>query len=999
MVTRRLLYWLRQVVPPPRRPFHWRQALLPVGFLLVYAVVAWQLEARQVLLYTAPAAFALMLLAPVLWWWDLAGYSGLTRQRGICALLIRLTALGLLAMLLAEPRAVRQHDSLGLIFAVDLSDSIAEPARDRALEWVAKVASVKPEKDAAGLVVFAADAAVELPPRQTFPFEAINSRLDRDGTDISSALSLSGALVRDDQQGRVVLISDGTSTEGSLDQALDDLAARGIAVDVLPIDYALEREVWLEKLDLPLHVVARETYEASVVLSALTAGEGTLVLRENGTVIAEQEVSYRAGKNRFTLPLYLRGPGYYEYTATVSTAPEDDFWAANNTAVNHLRLEGEGQVLLVVDAAGDPEDYRYLEAALREAGRMVTVIDSYEMPRTALSLDGHDCVIAVNVPAESLDAVQQQAIHDAVYHLGVGFIMVGGENSFGPGGFHRTPIEDALPVEMDIKQKKVLPKGALAIILHTCEFPQGNTWAKRITQRAMQVLGAQDEIGVLVFDWNGGNRWLFPLTPAAEYARLSKLLNGAQIGDMPDFHSTMQMGLNGLQKSDAATKHMIIISDGDASAPSPQLLQDFRLSGVSVSTVTVFPHGNVPTGVMPSIANVTGGRHYFPKDPQTLPSIFIKEAKTIKRSMIQNLDFVPEVGHPSSILKGVSSMPQLRGYVVTTLKPRGQGVLVRTTPEEDQDPVLATWNFGLGKSAAFTGDLGSRWASQWISWDRYQAFCDQLVAEVSRVTEPTHVVMSVQAAGDRGEVVVEDHHPDGGLLEFQAQVLDPDGEASPIRLEQVGPGRYVGSFPIDGRGHYQVLASAAGQGRNERSSGSLVIPYAPEYLRFRANPMALGHIAERTGGRELNGADDPAGIWALDREARSSSRPIFDWFLIMLACLFLGDVAVRRIQLDWSVIAGWFRRKSSDAPSSETMGALLKRKQRAGTRRDEPVVPAMLTKGHTPAKPTAPATKLPGTEEVAKKPAPKPERADDGSTMSRLLARKRQLQQEEQDDD
>src|SRR5581483_3364421 len=148
----------------------------------------------------------------------------------------------------------------------------------------------------------------------------------------------------------------------------------------------------------------------------------------------------------------------------------------------------------------------------------------YEFPRDAMSLMPYDCVTFVNVPADSFDAVQLQAVRDAVYNQGIGFLMVGGRNSFGPGGYHRTPVEDALPVDMDIAQKKVLPKGALAIVLHTCEFPEGNVWAKRIAKEAIRVLGAQDEVGLLIYGTSAnqasGDQWVFPLTPASEYDRL-----------------------------------------------------------------------------------------------------------------------------------------------------------------------------------------------------------------------------------------------------------------------------------------------------------------------------------------------------------------------------------------------------------------------------------------------------------------------------------------------
>ncbi|MDA3962310.1 MAG: VWA domain-containing protein [Planctomycetota bacterium] len=976
--------------------------MVPAAFALVYTAVCVGLEWGGVVLYTRPAAFALMLSGLWLWQLDRAGMHSLGRARGVIALLMRLTVLGVLAMILAEPRALRQGEGLGVIYVLDRSDSIADPARESALEWMITTAGARAEGDRAGLVVFARDAAVELPPRTSFPFEAVNSRLEGDGTDLATALSLAGAMLDDDAQGRIVLVSDGTATAGAVDPILDDLRQREIPVDVLPIDYRLKREVWLDGIELPRQVLAGETYEASVVLSALSAGSGTLILRENGTVIAEQEVDYTAGKNRYRLPLYLRQAGYYEYVASIATAPEDDFWRANNTAIGHIHLRGEGQVLLVVDPNGEASDHEHLARALREAGRVVDVKPGYELPRNPMALVPYDAVVVVGCPADAIDLPQQRALRDAVYHLGIGLVMVGGPGSFGPGGYHRTPVEEALPVSMDITNKKVLPKGALAIILHTCEFPQGNTWAKRITRQAIKVLGAEDEVGVLIYDWDkGGDSWLFELTPAAEYAKLSQVLEGAQIGDMPSFQSSMQLGLAGLKNSDAAAKHMIIISDGDASPPTPAVLNDFVAEQISISTVTVFPHGNQPTQVMPAIARATGGRHYYPNDPQQLPAIFIKEAKTLKRSMIQNVDFVPDLGQPSSVMRGIDSMPPLAGYVIATLKPRARQILLRATEDDDPDPVLAVWKHGLGTSAAFTSDLGGRWAKAWLDWDRYRAFCDQLVAAVSRASDASQLSMRVENHGSTAAVVVEDHANSGDLLDFAAQVLLPDGETAPLSLQQVGPGRYAAEFPIAGRGHYQVLATGLGADRSERAAASLVVPYAREYLRFRADPMALQHIAKRTGGRELSPDAAPETLWQVDRIGRRHSSPIIDLLLVALACLIPLDVALRRIQIDWAALFERLRRRERQE-STATMGALLARKQQVGTPRgDSPAQarasqPRSAPAARSTAKPAAPK---PVSDKPAGKKSAAPPAADDGSTMSRLLARKRQLREEQDGDE
>jgi uncharacterized membrane protein/Mg-chelatase subunit ChlD len=924
------------------------------------------------------------------------------------ALLTRLTVAAIFITLLAEPRAVRKSDVLSVVYALDVSDSMGDKVSDQALSWVMQSVQKKPEKDEAGLVVFGREAAVELPPRQTFPFETINSRVAKDGSDLAKALALSAAMLPEGNQGRVVLISDGNETDGAVASQLDELKSRGIAVDVLPIGFAYDKEVWLERLDLPRVVKHGETYEANVLLNSLNSGKGTLRLQENGKVIFEKEVEYAAGKNRYSLPLYLREPGYYEYVATITTAKGEDGWAENNVAVGDLFLRGEGKVLVAIDPQGDARDWEPLVAALKASERVVQVRMSHEFPRDALSLLPYDLVIFPNVPADAFDTMQLQSLRDAVYHQGTGFVMLGGQHSYGPGGYHRSAVEEALPVTMDTTQKKVLPKGALAIILHTCEFAEGNTWAKRIAKEAIRVLGSQDEVGLIDFEWSGnssnGMNWVFPLTPAGQYEKLAMAINKAQPGDMPAFEPGMQMALVALKASDASSKHLIVISDGDPSPPTPETVNGFVAAKISVSMVAINPHGGMDVSIMQSIAQTTGGRYYFPQDPAQLPSIFIKEAKTLKRSMLQNRVFTPLVEFPSPVLKGIEDVPQLKGYVLTTLKPRASMIL-RAPPQPGEegdmpDPVLATWRFGLGTTAAWTSDLSRSWGVNWVDWDKYNAFVKQLAQETSRVEQKSDLHLRAFANGGTGVVTVEDFAREESFLDLSARIAGPRNETVTVQLKQVAPRRYQATFPLWGKGRYQVMAagtgSAGGKERNEQALGGFAVPYSSEYLRFRSDPILLKQIAERTGGRMLTAND--VDLFHPQRTIRESSRPVFDWFLLALCILIPLDVGVRRIQLDWDVILGWFRSRKT-AASGETMGALLQRKAQVKEqievqRADRPpAVPPPIRPALTPSATTKPPS-LPAKPKPADTTPADEESTLPQSTTERLLARKRKRNQD-----
>ena len=1012
---------IRKLIPPARRPVTWRAAIPLVVFLLIYIATVVFLTQSNRVEFIYPIAFGLLIFTPWIWWMQAAGHSGLTVSRGNMASFVRLCIAGLLICVLAVPRAVKTSDIVSVMYSVDYSDSVSE-AKEAALEIVAATAAEKPPKDETGLVIFGRTPAVEYPPRQTFPFEEFtNSQVGKDATNLQQSLSLSAAMLPEENRSRIVLISDGTETVGELKQAVSELQARDIQVDVIPIEYeSHDREVLLERLDLPRLVSKDETYEAAAVLSSLKDGSGTLVLTqttaEGATELARMPVEFKAGKSRFTVPIKVDAPGYYEYKARIEVSSDQDVCLENNAVENYLFIEGPGKILLVHSNGADNAEWKYIREALDQGEREVTTMTSLQFPSDPLQLMPFDAVFFADVPADELFATQIQAVHDAVRNLGIGFAMIGGPNSFGPGGYQNSPIEDCLPISMEISKKKILPKGALVIILHTCEFPQGNSWAKKITKEAIKVLSAEDDVGAIGYGPKG-NEWIFELTPASKYDELVPKINAAQIGDMPDFTSTMEMGLKGLVESDASSRHMIIISDGDPPMPPPAVIQKFKDNQASVSTIAIYPHGGRDTLVLNAIATQTGGRYYFPPDPRQLPKIFIKEAKTLRRNQLQKRTFYPKLLNDDPILRGIEELPPLHGYVLTSEKedPRAT-VLLSAPPKEgdlvaddsDVDPILAYWRYGLGATAAFTSDMtgaqdanGQRgWGKDWVGWDQFQQLVTQMATRIGRKKRDQFLRVYTYVNGNDGVVVVEDFHPEEMLLDMNVTVTSADGFKKNQQVRQIAPRRYQTTIPLRGQGRYQVQVGALGGDRKETAYGGFIVSYSPEYLRFEANPIVLKEIAEQTGGEKLDGDASPEELAKTiygRRQPKRSSRPVFDWFLMALACMIPLDVAIRRVQIDFGFIGRMFRKRESE--STATMGALLQKKESVRTsiedrrkdttvrsRPERPMVPRA-----APPKSSAADTK---TEAKPTKQEDTPSPSDDGSTTSRLLAMKRKREED-----
>src|SRR5262249_6553469 len=304
--------------------------------------------------------------------------------------------------------------------------------------------------------------------------------------------------------------------------------------------------------------------------------------------------------------------------------------------------------------------------ALRTQELDVTVAGPGQLPASLAEFQSFDCVILSNVGAEQISPDQMKMIASNVRDLGAGLIMVGGEHSFGPGAYRGTPIEEVLPVDMEVKKRKAIPTGAVAMVLHTCEFDDGNRWARETAAQVVDALGERDKVGVLLYDGQG-NRWGLPLQQASNKDRIKGEIYALEPSDMPDFQEIMSMAYQGLKGTDAAVKHVIVISDGDPQAPKPELLQALAAAHITVSTVAVFPHG-MGTGTLEEMARATRGLFYNVTRPDEIPRIFLKEAQRVLKPAIIEKPFMPKVDPHSELLTGIDRTPPLLGYVATSRK-------------------------------------------------------------------------------------------------------------------------------------------------------------------------------------------------------------------------------------------------------------------------------------------------------------------------------------------
>ena len=958
--------------------------------------------------FTNPWALALFPpLALYFIWLARRSLADMSPARRALATGIRLLLTGLIVLALAGLQLVRFNRDIATMFVLDYSDSIAPDAKVRELQYVQQAVKGKKDNDRAGIVVFGRDAYIELAPSTARDVDKIQTVTSTQFTDIAAAIRLGMASLPDGMQKRLVVLSDGNENLGDALEEAFSAASNDVKIDVVPLTAPQRREALLERLTIPNEAKIGEPVEVKVVARATQDTSGKISLYRDGKLLGQKDVALPAGKSVFTFPQTITEAGAATFEARLETVKGGDTNPENNKALGFVNIQGKPRVLMV---SNDPTLSNDLLSALSREKVNVEMRGPGGLPGDLRGMQPFDAIILDDVPAWNLTARQMLSLQSYVRDLGAGLIMVGGDQSFGPGGYRQTPVEEALPVTMDIKQMQYIPGGAVAMIMHSMEFPQGNEWGKSIAAQVVRQLSDNDYAGIVIFG-NDANMvfndpGMLKVGPNRPYM-LTEIRKINQ-GDMPDFDAALEVAYKGLVQSKAYLKHCIILSDGDPSPPVQSLVNKFNAAKITVSTIVIGPHD--PSGVqnMFNIAKEHGGRFYKVNKPVEIPNIFLKEAATVSRSAIIEEVFTPRVGTDSTILKGIGSLPPLLGYVGTSAKTTAREVL----KSKQDDPILATWQYGLGKSVAFTSDARKRWAAGWLGWSGYSKFWAQSVRWSMRGTTAGDLQTNVSIDKGRGKVTIEAVDAKGNFLNFlnpKARLITPDYKGSDLTLDQTGPGRYEATFDARQLGTYLVnIRTQKGDETRSQITGG-VLPYSPEYGAIGTDEFLLNGIRERAGGDRL-ALDKPESVF--NRQRVPASLPIDIWLPLLMAAaiLFPFDVAVRRLVVgeeELNNLSARLRRKRGAKPARDDVAAALKKK-RATRQSPAPEAKTVIAPTRAPSESAPQAPPAPGQprqsappprsvvpEPVAPPPAPENVEPEEMDSMERLRRAKRRARGEE----
>ncbi len=703
-----------------------------------------------------------------------------------------------------------------------------------------------------------------------------------------------------------------------------------------------------------------------------------------------------------------------------------DRFTENNAADAYVLVTGEPQVLVATDDAARAAD---LVASLGGGSLEVTVVPATGVPSSLATLAGYDTVVLDNVAAADLGETTMASLQVYVRDLGKGLVMIGGRESYGAGGYLDTPIEETMPVYMTVRDRERSPDVAMVAVVDKsgsmadCHCtgdsrdnanPSGQRGfekvdiAREAILRAAEAMAPTDQLGVVTFDQNA--HWAVRTAPID----FGALQNG--IGFPADGNTNIYAGLKAayddLVKNPATLRHIILITDGwSTHGAYDELLDDMQAAGITLSTIGT---GGGSAGLLERLAEESGGRYYDAADATTIPDIFLRETIRTAGEQIVEETFQPIPSSSSEILDGLDAgrLPQLLGYNATTAK--GSATVALLTDRED--PLLAQWQYGLGRAAAWTSDTRQQWATPWIGTPEFGTLTAQLVAWTlppagrgghRRPVQPRRAracstSRSPRSTTTRGRATSTGRSC-GSCLRISSRPRPSSSRSAPAATR-------ARSAPTT-QGAYLVRVAQTFEDENGTDAASrtlgVVSPAAEEYRRLGVDSDALAAFAETGRGveRPLDDADAPAGVWTHDIVADAFPTPIWPWLLLLAILLVPLDVGVRRVALSradlrraraWAARrVGLGRAEPEAVPGLSELRAArdrsARRTERSGPRPVETAStprPAAAERPSAVAPPPSPASTPPPAAPAKAPPADVP--ADvPGETLAERLARRR----------
>ncbi len=812
--------------------------------------------------FDQPLAFVLLIgLIPLVTFLGRRRLRRLPGRRGAVVLATRCLLLFFIVAALAQPSLLQPNRPLNVVFAVDVSGGIPPARRAAVGAWIAGALRRLKPADTASLLTYASTPLSIVGLHQTATKAAIDALLNTPAasqgyaalnSNIGAAIQSALGLLSPDGSGRIILVGSGQDTADTAHEAATQAAARHIGIVAVPLPAPAQGDVAITRMDVPPNAAAGGRVPVVVAVHSTTAATATLSIWSDSTVAARQTVQLQPGATSFSLDATASQSGFHTLTAQID-APGDAV-PQNNLLSSPIVVGPAARILIV---APHPTEATPLVTMLRGQGLVVTI---GPLPSSTGGLHAYDGVILDDVSAADLTSAQTSALHTAVYNDGKGLVVVGGQQAYSLGHYTNSPLESMLPLWSIPPARVAAERLALVLVLDKSgsmdESEHGVTKIDMVKDAATKTLAhlrVGDSVGVVAFDDNP--HWIVPLhkiTAEADKTAASHQIAGLTSDSDTVIYPALLTALDELNKVKASEKHIVLLTDGQGeNADFDGLVRRMTRAGVTLSTIAV--GSDASKDLLRNMANLGGGRFYFADDPHSIPSIFIQDARLSGGPPTVEGTLGVNVFSDSPLLRSLVgvNLPSLKGYAMTISKDNAQVVLQSSL----HDPLLASWQYGLGRVAAWTADWTARWSAHWLAMPTAPHFWDDVVRWTLPAASPSTLQPTATIQGSQLVVAASPLDPAGTPLDLlsngdlRARVQGPDGLDTTVLLSQDAPGHYQARLPITHAGSYDIQVTRYdGNVPLQQATVGVAAPYPSVYAPDNSNIVLLTDLARIAGG-------------------------------------------------------------------------------------------------------------------------------------------------------
>jgi Mg-chelatase subunit ChlD len=798
---------------------------------------------------------------------------------------LALKTLSLLAILLslAEPSMLVTETKVAVGVLVDTSASVSEDDLKRASELASQIERAR-GRHWVRVIPFARGTRPLDPSEYSKGWQLkLTSGEAGRATDLEAAIREASSSLPAGLVGRLVLISDGKENRGSITRAAWQARQLGLPVDTYAMKGRPRPSLRIESMTLPAIAFTGERFPIDLVVSAPKSMPGVIELSAEGRVLGSNPVTLESGDNSVRVFSSLNTSGAIDISGVIRAQDGSEVRFEQVVSVRRPRVLFVSQDSPAVDS--------HLMSIL-EAGRFQ--IDRAENANTA-KLSDYQLVIFNNHNLEAIPPVRKQELETFVKEGG-GLLVIGGEqNVYVEGKKEEDPLERALPAKLAPPRS---PEGTMVVlIIDKSSSMEGRKMelARVAAIGVIENLRPADMVGVLIFD--NSFQWAVPIRRAEDRSTIKRLVAGIT----PDGGTQIAPALSeAFRKSlpvKATFKHIVLLTDGiSEEGDSIALAKEAASERVTISTVGLGQ--DVNRAYLEKVAQFAKGKSYFLNDPSGLEQILLRDVMEHTGSTAIEKPAVPVVTKNADILEGIdmASAPPLKGYVKFVSKPTADTIL----SIEKRDPLLARWQFGLGRAVVFASDAKNRWAADWVTWGSFDKFWANLVRDLLPHSQPGEARLDFDSAS--GDLIAE--YRLGGRMQEPAKLPElfafgPDGFQKPVEFRKTAPGVFRGTVSIGSRrGLFRVRPVVESEAFPE------IGHYRPEdeLNDYGSDELLLKQVSSFTGGRFQ---PKPEDLFVTGDKAVASTLRLWPGLLGLAIVLNLIELLLRK----WKGILLYFRPK------------------------------------------------------------------------------------------